>query len=130
MSATFQRASAPYPSLDRPVGGVLAPVPRLQLFLVGSASGVIVTVAGETVLSTVRTADFQVPKTALGVIGRPPCCQSPALLFGSLLMSVTNSDGHIGRSDASRPLWSPVSAFAPMVGLVTLPGLAGSADTG
>src|SRR5437667_585108 len=101
MSGTLQRASVPKPSFERPVGGVLAPVPRLQLFLAGSASGVIVTVGGEVVSSTVRTAAFQVPKTAFGVIGRPPCCQSPALLFGFVVMSVTNSEGHIGRSDAS-----------------------------
>ena len=82
----------------------MLPPARLQLFFAGSASGVIVTVGGVTVVSTVRTAAFHEPKTAFGEIGRPPCCQSPALLFGSVLMSVTNSDGHIGRSEASRPL--------------------------
>src|SRR5262245_29320689 len=102
-SATFQRASVPKPSLLRPVGAVMPPA-RFQLFLAGSASGVMMTVAGVVVVSTVRTAAFQVPNTALGEIGRPPCCQSPALLFGSALMSVTNRTGHIGRSEASRPL--------------------------
>ena len=103
MRGTFQRASVPKPWLASPVGGVVPPA-RLQLFFAGSASGVMVTVAGDTVLSTVRTAAFQLPNTAFGAIGRPPCCQSPALLFGSALMSVTKSTGHIGRSDASSPL--------------------------
>src|ERR1043165_5411664 len=92
MSATFQRASAPKPSFLRPLGGVEPPV--VQLFFAGSASGVMEAVAGLVVVSTVRTADFQLPNTAPGEIGRPPCCQSPDLLFGSELMSVTNSDGH------------------------------------
>ena len=37
---------------------------------------------------------------------------------------------HIGRSDASSPLWSPISRLVPVCGLVTLLGLAGSGDTG
>jgi hypothetical protein len=72
--------------------------------LAGSASGVIVTVLGETVVSTVRTAAFQVPYTAFGPVGRPPCCQSPARLVGLEDTSVMNSDGHIGRSTGSSPL--------------------------
>src|SRR6266404_8821827 len=56
------------------------PAPRFQSFLAGSASCVTVITAGVFVLSTVRIAPFQVPKTALGGIAMPPDCQSPALL--------------------------------------------------
>ena len=57
------------------------PGPRFQLFVVGSASGVTVTVVGFVVLSTVLTAPFHVPKTASGGIPMPPYCQSPASGF-------------------------------------------------
>src|SRR6185312_14865124 len=99
-SCTFQRASAPYPSLARPAGGV-SPPESIQLFLVGSASGVMVTTLGVLVLSTVRTAAFQVPKIALGAVGTPPICQSPDRFVGSVLISVTKSEGHMGRKDGS-----------------------------
>src|SRR5262245_17646415 len=101
-SATFHRASAPYPWFTVP-GGTGSPEPRFQLFLAGSASGVTVTVGGLTIRFTVRTAPFQVPKRALGAMGVPPYCQSLLRLLGSLVMSVMNSDGHIGRSDKSVP---------------------------
>ena len=69
-----------------------------QPFLAGSASGVIVTLAGETVLSTVLTAPFQIPLTRWGATPLPPCCQSPARLEAPLsVRSVMNSTGHIGR---------------------------------
>src|SRR5579871_4215668 len=103
-SCTFQRASAPYPSLASPAGGVSAPAPSVQLFFIGSASGVMVTALGLLVLSTVRTAAFQLPKMALGAVGTPPICQSPDRLVESVLMSVMNSEGHIGRNEGSSPL--------------------------
>ena len=56
-----------------------------------------------TVVSTLRTALFQVPKMALGLWARPPYCQSPARLLASALMSVMNRAGHIGRCATSRP---------------------------
>src|SRR5689334_15628275 len=86
-SGTSQRTSAPYPSLASPAGTGSAPVPRFQLFFVGSASGVMVILFGVTVLSTERTAAFQVPNTAVGVCGTPPFCQSPDV---SLELAVTS----------------------------------------
>src|SRR5262249_40363874 len=80
-SVRFQRASAPKPAFARPLGGT-SPSARFQLFFAGSGSGVIDTLLGVTVLSTVRTAPFQVPNTAFGPMGRPPCCQSPARFCG------------------------------------------------
>jgi hypothetical protein len=56
-----------------------------------------VIVAGDLVLSTVRTAAFHVPKTSSGAIGVPLYCQSPARLFGALVISVMNNEGRIGR---------------------------------
>ena len=87
-----------------------------------------VTAVGELVLSTVLTAAFHVPKTALGGRGVPPDCQSPALLVGSVVMSVMKSAGNIGRShrsgypahvDVSVPAWSPSRAVVPTWGFVT-----------
>src|SRR5262249_23677803 len=91
-SATFQRASAPKPSSVVP-GGTGSPASRFQLFLAGSGSGVIVTTGGLTVLSTRRTAAFQVPNTALGGSGVPPNCQSPARLSELVVISVMNNAG-------------------------------------
>src|SRR6266567_3585279 len=96
-SLIFHAHSAPYPwfvSAANPPGGV-SEMPA-QLFLAGSASGVTVTLAGMTVLSTVRTAAFQVPHTMFGGIPDPPCCQSPARLEAPLTVrSVMNRAGHI-----------------------------------
>ena len=70
------------------------------MFFVGSASAVSETAP---VVEIVLVKDFQVPNTALGAIGVPPCCQSPLVLFGSAVMSVMNSEGDSGRPDASVP---------------------------
>src|SRR5262249_45424153 len=89
------------------------PAPRVQLFFTeGSASQVTVTVGVAVVLSIVFTTPFQVPNTALGAYAVPPHCQSPLRPFGSVVMSVMNSMGDIGRPDTSvlpsamRVLWS------------------------
>jgi hypothetical protein len=75
------------------------------LFVAGSASGVTVIAVGDTVLSTVLTAAFHVPKTSLGLFGTPPNCQSPSRGFDvSVVVSVTNSTGHIGRPQSGSPL--------------------------
>src|SRR5881296_2503703 len=95
---------------------------------------------GVFVLSSVRTAPFHVPKTAFGGIGvasgaaAPVCgsitpdCQSPALLVGSVVMSVMKSAGNSGRSHRSGnpahvhvsvPAWSPSRAVVPTWGFVT-----------
>src|SRR5919197_1381422 len=136
--STFHRTSAPYPwSIGMPhvspAGqsefrlhgipvvtlqrfGTGSPPSRFQSFFAGSPSGVTVIAGGFWDESTVRTAAFHVPKTAWGGIGVPPDCQSPALLFASLVMSVMKSEGNIGRShlsgkpehdDVSVPAWSP-----------------------
>src|SRR5439155_746381 len=102
--------------------------------------GVIVTSGGTLVLSTVRTAAFQVPKTALGGMpvlpshsgdgNKGPICQSQALLssFG-WVMSVMNSAGHIGRPSGSVPAKSPVRAWQPTSGWSAEPGSDGSGET-
>src|SRR5437667_10785862 len=105
-----------------------------QLFLAGSASGVTVTLAGMAVLSTVRTAAFQVPHTMFGGIPVPPCCQSPARLEAPLTVrSVMNRAGHSGRpppAATSLPVWSPLAIEVPIWGPSMRVGEAGVAVTG
>src|SRR6266852_5321109 len=99
-----------------------------QLFLAGSISGVTVTVFGDTVLFTVRTAPFHTPHTRCGGIPRPPCCQSPLRSLALALMSVTNSAGNNGRpppAATSVPDRSPLRLVVPTSGSVTQIGLAG-----
>src|SRR5438128_8552929 len=134
-SLTFQAHSAPYPWFVRaanPPGGV-SEMPA-QLFLAGSASGVTVTLAGMTVLSTVRTAAFQIPHTMFGGIPDPPCCQSPARLEVPLTVtSVMNRAGHSGRpppAATSLPVWSPLAIDVPTCGLLTEVGEVGVGVTG
>src|SRR6478672_4133878 len=95
-------------------------------FFAGSASGVIVA----PLASTVRTAPFHVPATYVGFTALPPHCQSPDTPFGSLVISVTNSAGHIGRPDGSTPACAPVIWFVPVWGELTTSGLLVSGDTG
>ncbi len=60
----------------------------------------------------VIVAPFQVPQTVVGGIGvgaTAPHCQSPAVDVGSVVMSVTNSEGISGRPDASEAPLQPVS---------------------
>src|SRR5205814_3575971 len=65
-----------------------------QWFLFGSASGVIDVPPA--------VAAFQVPKTSSGSAdGLPPCCQSPEVLVGSDVMSVTK----IGRASCRERVW-------------------------
>src|SRR5437763_12394924 len=111
-----------------PSGGASAPAPRLAPFLAGSAPQA--TVTAPVVWLTVRTAPFQVPNTALGATAVPPYCQSPLRLLGSLVMSVRNSEGAIGRPDKSVPAWSPVVAVVPTAGLRAAPGFEVSAAIG
>jgi hypothetical protein len=92
-------------------------------------SGVTVLVAGERVLSTILTAPFQVPKTALGAIAVPPFCQSPASGFPVAVTSVTNSAGNSGRPDTSVPDWSPLAIVDPTIGGIALPGFVLKGET-
>src|SRR4051794_38359870 len=53
----------------------------------------------------------------------PPFCQSPLVLFVSVVMSVRYSEGMSGRREASTPAWAPVVAVAPTPGFVAELGL-------
>src|SRR6478736_6326573 len=79
---------------------------------------------------TVRTAPFHVSAMYVGFTGAPPHCQSPDTLFVSLVMSVTNSAGHIGRPTGSTPACCPRIRFVPVSGVLTMDGLMGSGETG
>ncbi len=64
------------------------PVPSTQLFFAGSASGVVARVTVVPLTVTVTTAPFHTPQTAVGAMPVPKFCQSPEVLFWSLVMSV------------------------------------------
>ena len=101
-----------------------------------------VIVAGFVVLLTNRTAPFHVPETKCGgmpfrpelpqglELHVPSYCQSPAKEVGSLVISVMNRAGNIGRSDTSVPAWSPLSNVEPTCGSVLLSGSLISAENG
>src|SRR5215468_9479840 len=90
-----------------------------QTFLEGSPAVVMV--------DPLMVAPFQVPQIEVGGIGvgaTAPHCQSPAVEFGSVVMSVTNSEGTSGRPAGSVAPAQPVSRVP-----VLQPGTAGVGST-
>src|ERR1700758_991639 len=98
-----QRTSVPLPSfvgVGVGTGSGGPHVPRFQLFVGESLSGVTVTVLLTWLI--VAVAAFHVPKTSVGGLPVPPYCQSPArglVLPGGTLKSVMNNAGNMGRPD-------------------------------
>ena len=112
-----QMASEQYPDsclLDCSAGiGSGRPAPVLptagQALLAGSLAVVIV--------PPLMVAPFQVPQIEVGGIGvgaTAPHCQSPAVELGSVVISVTNSEGMSGR---------PAGSAAPLQPVCRLPTL-------
>src|SRR5689334_6906324 len=126
----FHLTSAPYCSAPQPQwklptqvqvasgsgdGYGSAPFPRLNLL----AGGSLTSPPGGFFPPTGGLNGFHTPQTSVGCCAVPPHCQSPARLPKSVVMSVMNSAGQIGRFAGS------VASTQPICGLLTHAGALG-----